>query len=182
MLDKKGQTMVFMSVLAVFVFLLAFTLFFDYLMVSPRVSTDEYQFIQQENSRLADALLLPGVPLGWNEDTVLRIGLVDNNVLNTTKAGYFQSISQENNNGETGYERGKTLLGLFYEYLIIIEDQNGDNLYSIGDYQYSDEGRLTEEHITNLKPATITIQERTVLRRENNRFEPTKIKVYTYRR
>ncbi len=182
-MNKKGQIILLVSMLAAFAFMLAFAMFFDYLMVSPRVSTDEYNFILQENSRLADTILQPGVPLNWDRDTVLKIGIVDGNILNTTKAEYFEDLSREDHVDQTGYEEGKTLLGLFYEYLIIIEKEN-DILYSIGDYidLGITEGSIEEDDLVGSNPAAISIQERTVLHRDEGRLVPVKIKIYTYKK
>ncbi len=178
-INRKGQVMIFIGLVAVFVFLLAFTLFFDYLLLSPGVSGEEYRFIQQENSRLADALLLPGYPESWNKESVMRIGLAENNFLNETKAGYFQELTEN----DEGYETGRSLLGLFYDYLVIIEDAEGNTIHSIGNYERipNTNGFITEEDLKSTNPSAIAIQERTILR-ETNGVSNVKIKVYTYQR
>jgi hypothetical protein len=174
-LGRKGQFIIFSTIVLLFLFFLIFTLFFDYLVVIPSISTDEYKFLQEENTRVAEYLLLPGYPISWDNNNVLRVGLVDGDVINETKLAIFKGMSED----LKGYERSKALLGMYYDYLIVFKKDSSvyNGLPSIGM-----PGIATEDELLASKPATISIQERLVMHEVDGREVPVTMKVYVFKR
>lgn len=111
---KKGQFIVFSSIFMLFVFFLIFSIFFDYLVDNPAMAEDEFLSLQQESTRLTNALTLSGYPKYWDLNSVQRIGLVDDDLLNISKLNNFSQLVQDS----TGYERSKILLSIRHDYLI----------------------------------------------------------------
>lgn len=163
---KKGQFILFTTLFLFFLFFATVTFFFEYILVDTNISGEEYKLLQQETTRVADALLLPGYPQGWNNENVQRIGLTNQGYLNKTKLGALKEMNEER------YEDTKTLLGVQNNYLIILKESN-NIIEVIGLFE-------SEEQLVGSQARAISTQERIIPLMENNEAKTVKMKVYTY--
>jgi hypothetical protein len=162
---KKGQMILFSIVMALFVFLLVLTLFFDSIITRPLIGGDKTTILEREATRLSDSILLAGYPENWHETTPQKIGLSTNNALNINKINNLSQIAQ------TNFETSKSLLGIMNDYFIkITYIDTGEQTIFINNTNL--------EEILN-QPYVIT-RERTTLIQTNDRKTPAKIFIAVY--
>ena len=98
------------------------------------VTWRNYEFMLQQqktqNEILRSAFLVSdiwwseGLPNRWNPSNVVSIGLMNDNVINTTKLQFLQSL---------GYERVKQLLNAqLYEIYFRVSDRENKTLFEFG--------------------------------------------------
>ena len=163
---KKGQIILFSIVMALFVFLLVLTLFFDSIVTRPLIGGDRTAILETEATRLSDSILLPGFPNNWHEmGTPQKIGLSTNNALDLNKINNLSQIA------ETNFDTSKFLLGIQNDYFInITYADNGEQTILINNTNL--------DEILN-KPYVIT-RERTTLIQINDRRTPARIFIAVY--
>ncbi|MFP4567371.1 MAG: hypothetical protein ACLFN8_00350 [Candidatus Woesearchaeota archaeon] len=142
---KKAQTILFSVMLALFVFLLVLTFFFDSLMTRPVIGNDKTKILENEATRLGDAILLTGYPSNWSKDTVQKIGLMTNNALDQQKIYNLTEIAKNN------FGKSKILLGVQNDYFINISYQNSTG---------------PQEHIINNTPINNALNHKFTITRE----------------
>lgn len=123
MRTKKAQQLTLTTLFVLFIFFLIITLFFDELLINPKMDGQRYQHVQREASRAAGILVTEGYPVNWTNETVQRAGLLTNGVYNKSKA---------TNLSATDYGLSKDYLGIMNNYLLNIT--NNDTTIIIGEY------------------------------------------------
>ncbi len=117
-MNNKGQYIILGTMVMLLIFLLAFSLYLDYILNDP--TTGDFSDVQRESVRLSDILLEQGFPADWNVDvdTVTRIGLMDeHNILDKDTVDEYYNIARDN------YFDSKLLTGIENDYLVLIDDK-----------------------------------------------------------
>ncbi len=171
-LGRRGQFIVFSAIFMLFIFFLIFSIFFDYLVDNPAMTNDEFVSLQQESTRLTNALMLPGYPRHWNLTTVQRIGLVDDGLLNLSKLDLLSQLTSDT----AGYSRSKSLLSIRHDYLIAFSpwDAALSNITKPGSFS-------SIKDLVGADVGIITKQERVILYQTVNGSRPVTMLVYLYK-
>ncbi len=167
-MNKKGQHIMFGSLFAFFVFFLLFTVFFDYVFINPSVASERHERLSTDSIRAAVTLIQSGYPPQWDELNVQRAGIAEDGLLNLTKMTSLDAISTQPN----GYERIKGLLGIRYDYLLTINDDEGIDI-AIGEPLIT-----TEAQLLATNPDSLASKERLLIHPETRK--PVRITVYLY--
>ena len=109
---KKAQNLVLTTIFVVFIFFLVLTLFFDDLFTNPRMESQRYEHLEREADRAARTLASDGYPQDWDEDNVLRAGVLTKGVFNYTKAKLLHD--------NIAYADLKEKLGITHQYYLNI--------------------------------------------------------------
>ncbi|MBU0757652.1 MAG: hypothetical protein KKF44_06285 [Nanoarchaeota archaeon] len=107
--------------LAIFllIFLLALKLTTENFILA-RSDIDEMAFVSKY---ISDSLMTEGIPVYWDADDVVKIGLTNgNNELNITKLDHFSNMT------DTNFEATKSLLGTKYDFIIFFKDISNNTL------------------------------------------------------
>lgn len=105
-----------------FIFILVLLFFFESLLIAPIASDGKLRLLEREATRLSDSILLPGYPENWDEDSVQKVGLTSNDVLNLTKINNLSGMS---------YDVAKFRLGVQFDFFINISYVDSDNQKTI---------------------------------------------------
>jgi len=127
---KKAQVWSLDFITSVVLFTLVIAMFF-FAWTYVNTQSEQQRFfndIEKAALSVSDALVrTKGMPEFWNPDNVKIIGLAaDENVLNSTKVGYFFEM------GNADYNRTKVLLVGTYDFFFEIKDLNGTSYGKIG--------------------------------------------------
>lgn len=96
-LNRKGMIWYAEFVIAIFIFLFAMGIYFEYRNNVINEDTNRINEILTDAKIFSNALMSGGHPLNWTPTTVKRIGLTDNNYrINETKLNYFEGMDEDN--------------------------------------------------------------------------------------
>ncbi len=107
-------------------------------------SSDAHLLIQQGSS-ISDSLMTSGVPKGWTNDTVSKIGLMDSQRVNLTLLDNLKS---------TQYDRMRQLFKITDDFVLFFEDKAGCLQFRNGIALYGDP-RMTVTSGTCVKRSSI---------------------------
>jgi hypothetical protein len=115
MLKRKSQTWTIE-------FILAFLIFSAALILSIKTivniyGNEELSFVTQEAELISEQLISEGYPKDWNNDTVIRIGLISNGSIDTEKLKNFYNMD---------YYDAKSSLATQYNYFVFFSNSNGN--------------------------------------------------------
>ena len=82
MISKKAQAWGFDLMIASIIFISGIILFYIYSINYPKESNEKLDKLFNEGEFMAEVLLSEGLPINWNQDTVVRIGLTTNKKIN----------------------------------------------------------------------------------------------------
>lgn len=97
-MKNKGQAWGFDLFAAIFIFLGGIVIFYFYSLNYPSEGTNTLQSLSYEGNLIAEMLLTEGYPQNWNENNVVRIGIMSNNKINQTKLELFHNLTLTDNN------------------------------------------------------------------------------------
>ena len=164
--NKKAQMIVFSILIALFVFVLVLTFFFESLISKPIMDDDKTKLLEREATRLSDSLLLPGYPENWHETNPQKIGLLTNGSINENKLKNLSNLASED------YSKTKTLLGVQNDYFINFTYTNASGIQQI---------TINNTPLNNiLDHAHVITRERFTLLKQNNKKIPIKIFLALY--
>lgn len=109
---KRGQAWGFDLVVGLIIFLVGILSFYFYTI---NVSNGEDEIggqLQQEGELIADSLMSEGSPIDWNENNVVRIGIVSEGRINEAKLEEFADLA------ELDYKKTKALFRTRNEYFV----------------------------------------------------------------
>ena len=108
---KKGQVVVIGFILTVVLFILVISLFYSQFN-SIFADESDYPDIKGDSEHVSNLLLTEGYPPDWETDTVMKLGILDGDVISLRKLENFSKIP---------YYRSKLLLGVKYDYMFLLE-------------------------------------------------------------
>jgi hypothetical protein len=117
--NRKGQAWYIDFGVSLMIFIFTLVFYYGYTnnyQGSENSKTDE---LASEARLISSSLMQSGYPLGWNNETAVRLGIADNHVLNATKLSYFSKVN---------YQKSKSLLGTRYEFFVFFEDSHANVL------------------------------------------------------
>jgi len=106
---------------AIALLLFTFTLivYFSYTNNFQKEEQGDLNSIISDAKAISSSLILSGYPSNWDNTTVVRIGIADNQRLNITKLKTFKQLN---------YSQTKKKFGTFYDYFVFFTNNNGDIL------------------------------------------------------
>jgi len=117
MISKKAQAWGFDLMIASIIFISGIILFYIYSINYPKESNEKLDKLFNEGEFMAEVLLSEGLPINWNQDTVVRIGLTTNKKINETKLGEFYEMANYPVNPD-GYSKSKSLFNSNYNFFM----------------------------------------------------------------
>ena len=106
---------------AIALLLFTFTLivYFSYTNNFQKEEKGELNDLLTDAKAISSSLALPGYPYNWNNETVLRIGIADDQKINLTKLKYAKQLN---------YSFTKKNFATIYDYFIFFVNENGEVL------------------------------------------------------
>ena len=122
-INKNAQMWFMDFVIGIIIFSLVLITYYTYTTNISKQDAIVLNDLVSDSKSVSSSLMLAGFPENWDNETVQRIGLTENNQnVNETKLRYLSDIS---------YKEAKKLLGTVYDFFMFLEDGNG-NLINIG--------------------------------------------------
>ena len=118
-MDSKAQTLYIDFTIGLLLF--TFTLI-AYINYTNNFQNDEgsgLDIMLTDAKAISSSLTLSGYPSNWDNATVIRIGIADEQRVNSTKLNYFKHLN---------YTNTKTKFGTIYDYFIFFINDNGEIL------------------------------------------------------
>lgn len=120
LISTKAQAWYTDFSIAMLMFAVALTIYVVYTTNLSKEDISSLNDLVSEAKLVSSSLVSEGYPLDWNNDTVKRIGLTDNNQkINIVKLRSFSNLP---------YNYSKKILGTVYDYTLSFEDTNGTTL------------------------------------------------------
>jgi len=113
MINRKSQSWTLEFILAMLIFVTATVA--SIRMINSIYSGDEFQRIITISESISESMLSTGYPEDWNNNSVIRIGLLTEDKLNITKLEYLYN---------TEYHESKRLLNTKYNYFMYFSYNN----------------------------------------------------------
>jgi len=129
--QKRGQVWSFDLLAGITLFVVGIIAFFVYSLNQPTQTQDTFELLYYEGNIVANNLLSSGYPQNWETDSVMTIGITDNNKINQTKLEQLYEIIYTDDN----YTRTKNLLNTQYDYYFFLDQNmtiNSDSIEGIG--------------------------------------------------
>ncbi len=161
MIEKRAQGWGFDLVVASIIFSFAIILFYIFAFNYSTGGEETFNNLAYEGQLVAESILSEGYPPDWNNNSVVRIGILSGNKINQTKLERFYNMTNVAlNPGE--YNRTKVLFNIAHDYNISFSSPVnilGSEVYSIGRTKPNPENliRVTRFSIYNNKPITLDI-------------------------
>lgn len=147
-MDKKSQAWFMDFAIALLLFTFTLLVYFSYTTNFQKQDKGELDTMLSDVRSLSSSLALSGYPNGWDNMSVIRIGIADLHAINTTKLKALNGLN---------YNLTKKKFGTSYNYFVFFENARGDVLnvkgvcgagYPLANisyntksaYYYSDEG------------------------------------------
>ncbi|HIG52013.1 hypothetical protein CXT76_01230 [Candidatus Parvarchaeota archaeon] len=138
---KKGQAWGFDLMIAISIFMIGIVGFYLFSLNSPSEGRDTLDSLFYDGNLIADSLLSEGYPENWDSNSVINIGIVNDNRINETKLQrlYDLTISDYSRtknlfntrfNYYFNFSRPITMGGVYVEF-IGQKDLNPDNIIKI---------------------------------------------------
>jgi|SRR3989344_6445697 len=159
-MEKKAQGWGFDLVVASIIFSFAIIFFYIFALNYSTGGEETFNNLVYEGQLVAESILSEGYPADWNNNSVVRIGILSENKINQTKLERFYNMTLTSE-----YNRTKVLFNMAHDYNIsfsfpvIIPGVPGGSVYSIGMTKPAPENliRVTRFSIYNNKPITLDI-------------------------
>ncbi len=105
--------------IALLLFTFTVGVYFSYTNNFQKEERGDINSVASDAKALSSSLILSGYPSNWDNSTVTRIGIADDQRVNTTKLKNFKQIN---------YSSTKKKFGTAYDYLVFFTNSNGDVL------------------------------------------------------
>ncbi len=157
-MEKKAQGWGFDLVVASIIFSFAIVFFYIFAINYSTVGEENFNNLAYEGQLAAESILSEGYPADWNNNTVVRIGILSQNKINQTKLERFYNMA---NSSE--YNRTKVLFNIAHDYNVSFSSNvtipGVGDVSSIGKTKSNPENliRVTRFSIYNNKPITLDI-------------------------
>jgi hypothetical protein len=107
---KKGQAWGFDLMMAISIFMIGIVGFYLFSLNSPSEGRDTLDSLFYDANLIADNLLSEGFPEDWNSNSVINIGIVNDNRINGTKLQRLYDLTISD------YSRTKNLFNTRFDY------------------------------------------------------------------
>lgn len=106
---------------ALLIFTFTLVVYFSYTNNFQKQEKGDLDSVIADAKAMSSSLVLSGYPAGWDNNTVIRIGIADEQKVNATKIKYFKQLN---------YSRSKMHFATIYDYFVFFIDKN-DNVLNI---------------------------------------------------
>jgi len=120
---KKAQAWYIDFSVSLMIFVLTLVFYYGYINNYEGNDNSKTEELLSEARSVTSSLMLPGYPIAWSNETVIRIGLSDESRLNATKLRSFNKLN---------YSKSKSLLGTKHDFFVFFEDENEQALNIMG--------------------------------------------------
>ena len=127
--NKKAQAWGIDLMVAVAIFSMGIIIFYVYSLNNYNETEEEIEKLFYDGKLISNLILSEGHPEDWNNETVIQIGILNNNKINQTKLEKFYNLSQ------TNYQKTKELFSTKYDYYFFLENNitiNSQTVEGIG--------------------------------------------------
>jgi len=143
---KNAQAYMMDFVLAITIFVFCLLIYYK---TAPNIqinAIDSYEDAYLDIKTLASAIISDGSPNDWTDANVVRIGIMNANVVSEEKVWKFRNMSVDN------YQGTKGLLGIRSDYVIYFMDKNSKylNINGSGLIGHSSVAKVAGLDITNV--------------------------------
>lgn len=114
--NKKAQAWGFDAMVAIVVFVTTIAVFYLFTLNYQYKTDTTLEELRYDSNKIADSLLSEGYPEDWNENNVVRIGILTDNKINSTK------IKQFNNLAKNSYSNTLSLFGIRNNYYVNLSE------------------------------------------------------------
>ena len=111
-MTEKAQAWGFDLMIATVIFLGALLALFIYTLNLPSEREESFKNLAYEGKLITDSLLTEGYPANWDENTVVRIGILSDGKVNDTKLLMFRDLVLSD------YVKTKTLFNVADDYYV----------------------------------------------------------------
>lgn len=118
-MNSKAQAWYMDFAIALLLFTFTLVTYFSYTTNFQKQEKGELSILLKDAKALSSSLALPGYPADWDNTTVLRIGIADEQKLNATKVKQFKQYS---------YKSSKSRFATPYDYIVFFVNENGEVL------------------------------------------------------
>ena len=148
--------------IALLLFIFTLVVYFSYTNNSQNQEKTELDELLKDARAISSSLTLSGYPTDWDNTTVIRIGVANDQSVNVTKLKSFNNLD---------YNNTKKKFATAYDYFIFFTNKKGDvlnvsGICGIGNpivtttYDASVEGTCTPINMTNANPKKLVKTER----------------------
>ncbi|MBI2647562.1 hypothetical protein HYW99_03725 [Candidatus Woesearchaeota archaeon] len=111
-------------IIALMIFIFTLVVYFSYTTNFQKQEKGDLGIIIKDMQSIASSLTLSGYPQNWDNATVIRIGIADEQRLNVTKLRYLKNLN---------YSISKKKLATPYDYFVFFVNENDTvlNIYGI---------------------------------------------------
>ena len=118
-ISTKAQAWYMDFAIALFLFAFTLAVYFSYTNNFQNKEEDSLDIILTDAKAISSSLTLSGYPKNWDNMTVIRIGIADEQKVNSTKVSLFKRIS---------YAKTKKIFGTIYDYFVFFTNSKGEVL------------------------------------------------------
>ncbi len=115
-MKKKAQMFGTDLMIASIIFFIGIIAFFMYSLNSPNEAQENIDSLIYDGGIIADSILSDGYPQNWNQDNVIKIGILDNNKINQTKLENFYELTINN------YDKTKSIFNTKFDYYLFLNN------------------------------------------------------------
>ncbi len=120
-MSTKAQAFYMDFAIALLLFTITLVVYFGYTNNFQKQGKGDLDVLLSDAKSISSSLILSGYPEGWDNATVIRIGIADDQAVNTTKLNYFRQLN---------YTRAKKIFGTNLDYFVFFADKN-DNVLNV---------------------------------------------------
>ena len=150
---KKAQAWGFDMMIASMIFISGIIIFYVYSLNYPKESQETLDQLFSEGDFITESLLSEGLPPNWDENSVIRIGIITNNKINDSKLEKFYLLANSQLNPQ-GYAKAKSVLNTKYNFFMNFSEQMVINSNPVNGVGKSFDGEQTK-NIIKITRATI---------------------------
>lgn len=118
-LNSKAQTLYIDFAVALLLFIFTIAAYFSYTTNLQKEERGELDILISNVQEISSSLTISGYPIGWDNTTVIRVGIADEQRLNSTKLISFKRLN---------YTKSKRLLSTPYDYFVFFTDDKNNIL------------------------------------------------------
>ena len=116
LMQKRAQAGGFDLMVAVIIFTFGIVVFFIYSINQPAEAKETLEKLSYDGKIITDSILSEGYPENWDENNVIKTGILTDNKINQTKLDRFYSLTQ------TDYQKTKQLFNTIYDYYFFLDE------------------------------------------------------------
>jgi hypothetical protein len=148
MMELKAQAWGFDLMVGLMIFLFGVLFFYLYVINIPLTEEDEYDTLRDEAVVIANSLMSEGSPANWDQNNVVRIGLLSNSRVNESKWSEFDSLD---------YQRARGLFRVVNDFYVYFGGDYSGGVGAAIDSTNESVARVTRVVVRNNESETLNV-------------------------